>query len=346
MKNKALVLVGEEKLELQDWDMPQPKDNEARIRIKVCSICGSDLGAYRHPTERFQPPLVLGHEFSGVIDALGGKVTRFKVGQRVTSCPILYCQECYYCKRGDINLCSHRRSIGTAIGGTRTHGAMEEYMLIREEHIIPLRNELSFEEGAMLEPSAVCLAAAKRGHTADEVNVHVMGVGPIGLLIVKFLKSLGVKNVMVSDILPARLEKAKACGASLAFNVKDSDPVAEVKKATGGVGADRVIIAAGVGPAIKQAFDMVRNGGTVSLVALMHEKVEFDPMELVGRGINFIGSYMFTTEMKEAMDLIADGKMTVKDLITSSFPLERGQDAFKALIAPGNNEIKVQIVTN
>jgi L-iditol 2-dehydrogenase len=343
-KMKALVFTGTAQLEVQDWEIPVPADDEVQIAVKACSICGSDLGAYRHATERFQPPLVLGHEFSGVISALGRNVKQFKTGQRVTVNPILYCGTCYYCKRGDTNLCDNRRSIGTAIGGVRTHGGMQEYMTVRASAVIPLRDELSFADGAMLEPSGVCLACAKCGHQPDEESVVVLGAGPIGLLIVKFLKSLRLKKIIVSDVMAPRLAKAAECGATHTLNARECDVNTRVKEISGGRGADRVIIAAGVGPAIKQSFELVRNGGTVGLVALIHDKVEFDPMQLVGRGVKFLGTYMFTHEMGEAMNLIADGKLTVKDLVTSTFPLARGKEAFDVLLNPANSEIKVQLV--
>jgi threonine dehydrogenase-like Zn-dependent dehydrogenase len=340
---KALVFTDTRELQVQEREIPQPAEGEVQIEVKAVSICGSDLGAYRHATERFQPPLVLGHEFAGVITRLGKGVRDLKEGQRVTVNPILYCGECYHCKRGEYNLCGNRKSLGTAIGGTRTDGAMRQYMTVRSSAALPLREGISFSDGALLEPMGVCLACAKCGHTAEEETVVLIGTGPIGLLVVKFLRSMGIKNSIVSDVLDARLQKALDCGATHAFNAANVDVAAKVKEITNGVGADRVIIAAGIAPAITQGFALVRNGGTVVLVALIHDKVEFDPMELVGRGVKFLGSYMFTTEMKEAMDLLAEGKLTVSDLVTSKFPLEDGKKAFELLLSPGNTEVKVQL---
>ena len=148
--------------------------------------------------------------------------------------------------------------------------------------------------------------------------------------------------MIVSDIIDKRLEKAKECGADHVVNSKKEDAVAVVKELTDGYGADRVINAAGEF-LINQSFEMVKNGGTSVLVALAHSKVEIDPMEIVGRGLKFIGSYMFTTEMKEAAQMLADEKLAVDDLITSTYPLEKGKDAFDVLNTPDNDEIKVQI---
>lgn len=341
---QALVYQGPGRLAIEERAVPRPAAGEVQIAVKAVSICGSDLGAYRHASDRFRPPLVLGHEFSGVVTALGEGVDDVAVGQRVSANPMLSCGQCYHCRRGEINLCGRRRSLGTAIGGTQTDGAMREYMTVRAGAVVPLRDELSFSEGAMLEPMAVCLACAKCGRVADEENVLVIGAGPIGLLTVKFLKSLGVPTVIVSDIMDSRLDKARECGAQHVLNPKNKDVAREVLRLTGGVGADRVVIAAGLTQAINDAFAMVRNGGSIALVALMHETAVFDPMQIVGRGVNLFGSYMFTTEMRDCVDLLAADKIRVKNLITSIFPLEDGQQAFDLLLRPGNGEIKIQLL--
>lgn len=340
---KALVYQGPGILNIEERPVPRPGKGEVQIRIKFVSICGSDLGAYRFASDRFAPPLVLGHEFSGVVSEVGEGVAKLRVGQKVTVNPMVICNDCFYCKRGEGNLCGNRRSLGTAIGGTQTDGAMREYITVPEWMVVPLRDSVSFRSGAMLEPCGVTLSCAKCGHTQDEQNVLVMGAGPIGLLIVKFLKALGVPNVIASDVIETRLQKAKECGADHVVNAAKENTETAVKSWTDGYGADRVIIAAGVPTAIPESFRLVRNGGTIVLVTLMHQNVEIDPMEIVGRGIKFLGSYMFTTEMAEAAEMIADGKLEIEDLITSTFPLEEGKKAFDILNTPNNTEIKIQL---
>ena len=340
---KALVYHGPNVLELEERETPQPKSGEVQIKIKTVSICGSDLGAYRHASDRFRPPLVLGHEFAGDVTAVGKDVQSVKVGQKVTVNPMVLCNDCFFCKNGEGNLCGNRKSMGTAIGGTQTDGALQEYVVVPEWMVVPVKNNVSYEAAAMLEPCGVTLACAKRGFTKAEKSCVVLGAGPIGLLIVKFLKALGVPTVIVTDVLDTRLAKAKECGADIVINDRSEDTVQMVQSLTNQYGADRVIIAAGIGASINQSFKLVRNGGTIVLVALMHEMVEIDPMEIVGRGIDFVGSYMFSSEMAEAAEMLAEEKLSVEDLITSSYPLERGKEAFDILNDPNNTEIKVQI---
>lgn len=339
---KALVYQGPGVLEVEEREIPEPGKGEVQIKIQKVSICGSDLGAYRHASDRFRPPLVLGHEFAGDITKVGKDVATLKEGQRVTVNPMVLCNDCYFCRRGEGNLCGNRKSMGTAIGGVQTDGAMQEYVTVPDWMVVPIADQVSYESAALLEPCGVTLACAKKGLTEDEKNTVVLGAGPIGLLIVKFLKALGVEKVIVSDIIDKRLDKALECGADYVINSKKEDAVARVKALTDGYGADRVINAAGEF-LINQSFEMVKNGGTSVLVALAHAKVEIDPMEIVGRGLTFMGSYMFTTEMKEAAQMLADGKLVVEDLITSTYPLERGKEAFDILNTPDNDEIKVQI---
>lgn len=340
---KALVYQGPGDMVIEEREIPKPKAGEVQIRIRNVSVCGSDLGAYRFASDRFLPPLVLGHEFSGDITEVGEGVNALQCGDRVTVNPMVLCKNCFFCNTGHGNLCGNRRSLGTAIGGTQTDGAMQEYIVVPDWMVLKLHDNVSYRAAAMLEPCGVTLACAKTGLTKEEKSCVVIGAGPIGLLIVKFLKALGVEKVIISDIMETRLEKARECGADYTINAKEQDVAEKVKKYTDSYGADRVIIAAGVGATILQSFEMVRNGGTIVLVALMHEKVEIDPMEIVGRGIKFLGSYMFTTEMQEAEEMLAEGKLTVEDLITSEYSLDDGKQAFDLLCDRNNTEIKVQI---
>lgn len=339
---RALVYQGPGKLAVEKREIPVPKQGEVQIKIHTVSICGSDLGAYRHASDRFMPPLVLGHEFSGDITAVGEGANLYQIGQRVTVNPMVLCQDCFFCKRGEGNLCGNRKSMGTAIGGVQTDGGMREYVTVPEWMVVPIADNVSYQSAALLEPCGVTLACAKKGHTEEEKSVVVLGAGPIGLLIVKFLKALGVPMVIVSDIIDKRLVKATECGADYVINSKKVDVVEKVKELTGGYGADRVINAAGEF-LINQSFQLVRNGGISVLVALAHAKVEIDPMEIVGRGLSFVGSYMFTTEMEEAAQMLADEKLVVEDLVTSTYSLENGKAAFDVLTKPDNDEIKVQI---
>jgi len=345
MNMKALVYHGPGKMKLEERPVPVPKDNEVLVKMHAVYVCGSDLGAYRlkEVSDRWAPPIVLGHEFSGEIAACGKNAGKYAVGTRVAANPILYCGDCFYCKRGDINLCSKRNSFGTSIGGKTTDGAMQEYFTIRESAVIPLDERVSYEDGALLEPLAVCYCAASNGSFGGGERVVVTGAGPIGLLTVKFLKAMGASCVIVSDIVDARLEYAKKYGADEVVNVKDNDLEKIVKEKTDGIGADRVIITAGNQTAIPESFKLVRNGGNIVLVALAHYHVEIDPIQLVSRGVSLIGSYMFRREQSDVMKMLAEGKIKVSDIVTSACPLSESENLFARLSAPDCTDVKVLI---
>lgn len=342
---KALVYHGPGDMRLEERPIPVPAENEVLVKMHTVSVCGSDLGAYRlkEVSDRWAPPIVLGHEFAGEIAACGEKAKKYAVGTRVAANPILYCGDCFYCKRGDINLCANRNSLGTSIGGKATDGAIQEYFSIREEAVIPLGDNISYEAGALLEPMAVCYNAARDGSFGEGERVVVTGAGPIGLMTVKFLKAMGASRVIVSDIVDARLDYAKKYGADTAVNVKDADLAKAVMDATGGVGADRVIITAGNPSAIPDSFKLVRNGGNIVLVALAHYHVEIDPMQLVARGVSLIGSYMFRWEQLDVLKMMSEGKIHVRDMITSTCPLSESGDLFAKLSSPGCKDVKVLI---
>lgn len=343
---KALVYHGPRNVKLETRTIPIPKAGEVLIKTRAVSICGSDLGAYRlhEVSDRWMPPIVLGHEFSGDIAALGEGVTGLKIGQRVAANPILYCGECYYCKRGMINLCGNRHSLGTSIGGSATDGAMQEYFTIRQEAIIPLDERVTYEQGALLEPLAVCLCAARNGSFGEGERVAVIGAGPIGLMIVKFLKALGAGMVIVSDILDERLKFADKYGADATTNAKNESVPGKVLQLTDGVGVDRVIVAGGGSAVMDDSLKMVRNGGNIVLVALIHKEFSTDPIKIVGRGISIIGSYMFTTEQKDVMELIATKQVHVDDIITSKYSLEECEGLFDKLCSPDCKDVKVLVM--
>jgi len=343
---KALVYHGPVDIRLETRPIPSPAEGEVLIKVKGVSICGSDLGAYRlhEVSDRWQPPIVLGHEFSGEITGLGEGVQNFSIGEPVTANPILYCGNCYYCKHGQINLCPNRYSVGTSIGGIRHDGAMQEYMTVRSSAVIPLLDGVSFKQGALMEPLAVSFCAASMGDKGESERVAIIGAGPIGLMILKFLKASGNRQVFVSDVLPGRLNFAKSIGADEVIDGHE-DVVSRVAALTEGVGADRIVIAAGVPGVLEQSLQMVRNGGNIVLVALMHQKVHLDLIPIVARQISLLGSYMFTDEIKKVMALVAKKQVLVDDLITSEHPLSEGVEVFKDLVKPDCKDIKV-LLTN
>ncbi|MCS7232672.1 MAG: galactitol-1-phosphate 5-dehydrogenase [Synergistetes bacterium] len=343
---RAVVFHGPGDMRYEMVPKPIPKEGEVCIKVKFAGICGSDVEEYKIGSDRAIPPIIFGHEFSGEIVEVGPGVSKDRVGQRVSVNPMLYCGKCYYCQRGWINLCPYRRSVGRTLGveKKRCDGAFAEYVCVPEFALVPLHEEVSFEEGALLEPLSVCLSAAKEGNFEKGENVAVIGAGPIGLMILEFLKVLGSGKIVVTDVVDFKLEVAKKLGADYVLNVKD-EPVESLLGLVDKVGFDRVIVAAGVPSALKDSFKLVRNGGDIVLVGIIRKNVEVNPVEIVGRKLTIYGSYMFTNEMYEVMNYIAQRKLDVKSMITSVCSLEEVPEAFRKLSADGE-EIKVLVKIN
>lgn len=338
---KALVYHGPGDMRVEEWDTPEPKEGEVRLKLHYSAICGSDLGAYRTASERFRPPLILGHEASGVVDAVGAGVTSLKLGQKVCCNPPIYCGKCWYCQHGHYNVCPNRLSLGNSVGVATCHGTFAQYICLPAYTLVPLPDNVSLLHGSMMEPLAVGYHAATNGSFAPGESAAILGVGPIGLLTLMCLKALGAGKVICCDLSEARLDLAKKLGADIAVNSAESDAVQTVKEATGGLGADRTLICAGAPSLLQSAIQMTRNCGDVVLVGMIQSELKFCPMDIFGRDINIISSYTFTDEIYGAVEAVHSGKINLEPMISSIYSLEEGKAAFDALSAPGNRELKV-----
>ncbi|MCF6096321.1 galactitol-1-phosphate 5-dehydrogenase [Thermovorax subterraneus] len=343
-KMKAVVFYGPGDMRYEEVPKPVPKEGEVCIKVKYASICGSDVEEYKIGSDRARPPLIFGHEFSGEVVEVGPGVSKERIGQRVSVNPILYCGKCYYCKKGMINLCNNRRSVGRTLGVERKRcdGGFAEYVCVPEFSLVPLKEGVTYEEGALLEPLAVCYCAAKEGNFEKGENVLVIGAGPIGLMIIKYLKILGSGKIVATDVVDFRLDAAKKCGADYTINVKN-ESLGKALELTDKVGFDRVIVTAGAPGVINDSIKLVRNGGGIVLVSLIRENVEINPTDIVGRKLSIYGSYMFTNEMHEVMEYIVEKKLDVSNIISSVHPLSETPELFKILASGNNSEIKVLI---
>jgi len=342
IRMKALVYYGPGDLKLENWETPEPKEGEVRLKLQYSSICGSDLDAYRAASNRFRPPLILGHEASGIVDAVGSGVSSLKVGQKVCCNPPIYCGTCWYCQHGHYNVCPNRLSLGNSVGVDKCNGTFAQYICLPAYTLIPLPDNMSLLHASMMEPLSVGYHAALNGAFTPGETVVILGVGPIGLFTVMCLRATGAGKIICCDRSKARLNLARQLGAEV-IDVDETDSGQAVKEATGGRGADRTIICAGAPGLLKQAIQMTRNCGDVVLVGMIQSAVEFNPMDIFGRDINIISSYTFTDEMFSSVKAVSNGKIDLDPIISSIYSLENGKDAFDALATPGNEELKIVI---
>ncbi len=341
---KALVYHGPRDLRYEEVETPKPKKGEVLVRVKAVSICGSDLSGYKGGSAMRVPPLIMGHEFSGQIAALGEGVSGMKVGDRVGVVTNLYCGKCQDCKDGLQNVCDYRYIIGTTMKAGSYNGAMSDYVVAPAEKIMPLPDHVSYNECALVEPLSISLRATKHLGDIRGKTVAVFGSGPIGLMGIMCLKAAGVSKIIAIDVLDNRLKMAKDCGATDGVNSK-GDVQAEVRKLTGGLGVDIVFDAAGVPETVNTGIEIVRNGGTMMLVGMASPKIEIEYKHAVVKELKLLTSYMYTSEMREGLQMIIDGKLDVKKMITSVLPMSEGPRIFADLASGQSSDIKV-ILTN
>jgi len=343
---KSLLLKEYLQLELADFPQPEPGPGEVLIRVAACGICGSDVHGYDGTSGRRIPPIVMGHEAAGIVAAIGADVADFRPGDRVTFDSTVYCGECAFCKRGEVNLCDRREVIGVSCGDYRRHGAFAEYIAVPERILYHLPEAMSFPEAAMLEAVSVALHAVHVTGDLKGQTALVIGAGMIGLLTMQAARAAGAARVMIADIDATRLNLARSLGNDGVFNLSGAELTQEILKQTDGVGADVVLEAVGRNETIATAIDSVRKGGTVTLIGNITPKVELPLQKVVSRQIRLQGSAASAGEYPEAIDLVANGKIQVKPLITAVAPLEDGPQWFKRLYDHEPNLMKIVLTAN
>ena len=337
---KALLLSKYRHFELTDLPTPSPASGEVLIRVGACGICGSDVHGYDGSSGRRIPPIVMGHEAAGVIEAIGPGVDNVRVGDRVTFDSTIYCGGCAYCRRGEVNLCDHRQVLGVSCGDYRRAGAFAEYVAVPARVVYHLPESISFAEAAMLEAVAVALHAVSLANITPDSSALVIGAGTIGLLILQALRAAGVTRIFLADIDVTRLRLAEQLGAPVILSAA-SDPAGQALQLTKGIGVDVALEAVGRSETVSAAIASVRKGGTVVLVGNISPDVTLPLQKVVTRQIRLQGSCASAGEYPQAIDLMAKGAIRVKPLITAIAPLEQGPEWFERLYAREPNLLKV-----
>jgi len=328
---KALVLSAYKQLQLEDIPVPQPGDDELLIRIKACGICGSDVHGFDGSTGRRIPPIVMGHEASGLVEAVGSKVTDFKAGDRVTFDSTVYCGDCFYCKRGQVNLCDNREVIGVSTPWFRRMGAFAEYVAVPARIAYALPEDMPFAHAALIEAASVAVHGASLTPIEPGDTAIVVGAGMIGLLTLQAVRQAGAGRVFVVDLDDSRLAMARDLGADETFNSKKQDVVAEIQKRTEGRGADVALECVGISDAISLAVESVRKGGAVTLIGNVAPKIELALQSVVSRQIRLQGSCASCGEYPEVIAMMAGGGIRVEPLVSAVAPLTEGASWFQRL---------------
>jgi L-iditol 2-dehydrogenase len=340
---KALVLKERRRFAVEDVAVPDLGADEVLVRVRACGICGSDVHGMDGSSGRRIPPIIMGHEAAGEISRVGSRVADWKAGDRVTFDSTVYCGECWYCRRGEINLCENRRVLGVSCGEYRRHGAFAEFVAVPQRILYRLPATLGFEQAAMVEAVSVAVHAVKRTPLGDGATVAVVGTGMIGLLVVQALRIAGCATIIGIDLDANRLQLSRKLGATHAVKADAPDLLETVRALTGGRGIDATFEVVGMSPTLKTAIDCVRKGGSVTLVGNLKPQVELPLQLVVTRQLSLIGSCASAGEYSECLELIASGKIKVDELISATSSLEDGAAWFERLYAGERGLMKVII---
>ena len=343
---KSLLLKGPGELVFEDVTVPEVSDDEVLVEVKYCGICGSDL--HTIPDCLLYPAgTYLGHEFSGVLAKVGKNVRGWKVGDRVVANPMYICGECYACRHGRLSQCEHgaEKAIGAA-AGLECAGAFAKYVKvpIPEKRLYRLPDEVSFEEGALVEPLACSLHAVRVSAFKVREHAMVLGAGMIGLGVIAYLKNAGAGLIIVTEINDKRAAVARKMGADYVFNPREVTDLKErVLELTGGKGIDVVFDCSGIAEAFRSATSFLRKGGQIIIKGIIPKETPIIPMDFTFNEWDLKGSLCYyADEFPMVIEFLKRGISPVKELITSKIKLsEIIEKGFDALSKPGNSEIKI-----
>lgn len=327
---KALVKYasGVGNVELRDVEEPVCKDNQVKIEVRYCGICGTDLHVY-YDRFRNYPPVILGHEFSGVIVEVGSDVRNHQIGQRVTvlGAMTVVCGRCQFCRQGEFMFCPERRGMGHGV-----NGAFTRYVLAREDQLFELPPDLPAEQGALIEPFAAAVhAVCEMSEFRLGDTVLVSGPGPIGLMCLKLLVAAGIRTLVAGVTADAiRLDLARQIGAARLVDVEAEDLLTVVQDETECGGVDLALECSGVASSVSNCLQSLRPLGRLTQVGHFGKEITM-PYDLVAfRQIRITGSVGYTADSwRRSLQILADGKIDLADLITHRLPLSQWREGFQ-----------------
>ncbi|AIQ65283.1 butanediol dehydrogenase [Paenibacillus stellifer] len=335
-------------LRVETIDEPKVLPGKVKIRVEWCGICGSDLHEYvagpifipkdkAHPLTGEAAPIVMGHEFSGEIVEVGEDVNQFKVGDRVVVEPIFACGTCEACRQGKYNLCDKMGFLGLAGGG----GGFSEYVSVNANMVFKIPDSLSFEQGALVEPSAVALHAVRQSQLKVGDKAAVFGAGPIGLLVIEALRASGAAEVYVIELSEERKQKAIELGA-VVLDPRECDVVKELHDRTYG-GVDVAYEVTGVPSVLSQSINSTKLGGQVMIVSIFEKDAPITPNNIVLKERNMTGIIGYRHVFPAVLSLMEQGYFPADKLVTKKIKLDEViEQGFEALLKE-RNQVKILV---
>lgn len=321
---KAAVWYGHKDVRVEDREVPVAQSGQVQIKVEYAGICGSDLHAYHHgvgiqegenhPLSGQKAPLTLGHEFAGTVSGIGNGVSGINIGDRVVVEPLYHCGTCEYCIQGRYNQCTQFGFVG--LNGD---GGFAEYVVVESYMVHPIPDNVSFEEGALVEPTAVAFHAVRHSKLQVGNKVAVYGAGPIGLLTILSAKAAGASEVYAVDVFEDRLELAAKLGA-IPVNSSKVDATQVITEQSGGI--DVAYEAAGVQPTMDSAVSVIKKGGEVVVIAAIPNPLQVNFFDMLVKEANLTATLAYRHIFPEVIALIAEGTLDVKQVITKKIKLQ------------------------
>lgn len=338
---RKALFTGVRKFEIQDVPIPVPDPDQILIRNAVCGVCGTDVHIYHGEpgSADVSPPIVLGHEYAGIVEKVGTDVIGFKVGDHVTVDPNIYCGVCRFCRDGKKQLCENMRAIGVT-----QDGGFAEYSVVPASQAILLDRGLDLETGCMTEPLACCLHGVDLAEIRAGDTVRVIGGGAIGLLMVQLAKLSGASKVILSELVAFRRSIAEELGADGSFDPLTQKPIEQIKRLTGKDGVNIVIECVGKTSATRQAFEAAAKGATILLFSVPSVDATFDlPLfDVFKKELVVKGSFVNPDTHVRAVELLVSGKIKVASLFSHRFGLNEMDKAIRMQMSA--ESIKVLVI--
>jgi L-iditol 2-dehydrogenase len=327
------------KIEYRQVEVPAIGDYQILMKTRRIGICGSDIHVFHglHPFTSY--PVVQGHEVSGIVAAVGAKVSGISVGNKITFTPQVTCGACYPCRNGMYHICESLK-----VMGFQTGGAAQEFFPLPKWNVFVLPDEMPLEHAAMIEPIAVGVHALTKGGEIEGKKVLVLGAGTIGNLIAQVAKASGAQTVMITDISDYKLEKARSCGIDFMVNSAQEDLDAAIQRVFGPDRADLILECVGVQETIDQAVTLARKGTTIVIVGVFGRVPAVDLGLVQDRELNLVGTLMYQkSDYERAIELASGGDMHLDPLLTHRFKFDQYLEAYQAIEESNGEYMKVMV---
>jgi len=336
---KAAVFLGNGKIEIQDIPQPKPEKGEALVKVGLCGVCGTDAHIFNGELRVAKPPVVLGHEISGEVIALGEGVAGFEMGQHVAVNPVIGCGQCEFCHSGRSNLCSKQAVIGYI-----RNGGFAQYVSVPVTHLCPLKTSTSHKAGILVETLACVLNGYDRLQVKAGQSALILGAGTVGLLWNQMLLSSPITKLLQTELVNYRRQKAQKLGAHFVFDGSSADLAGEISKVCP-EGVDNIIDATGNAVAVAQAIPWVRKGGTFMIFGVCAEdtKISLSPFEIYQREMKITAAKMPPGTFDRSAKLLESGRINVDEIVTTILPLEQIDEGLGHFTSRRDRAVKIAI---